>query len=131
MKLIALMIVLLSFNLHVKPALGQSSPVKPAEWDKVVEAGRKEGKVVVLIPASVELRKEVDKTFKQRFGIEAELVAGRAAAIVGKIMQEAKAGTNTFDLHLGGSESMVGGLLAENLLEPFEPAMLLPEVRNP
>jgi iron(III) transport system substrate-binding protein len=130
MKLIALMIVLLSWNLQGKPALGQSSPVKPAEWDKVVEAGRKEGKVVVSIPASTELRKEVDKTFKQRFGIEAELIAGRAASIVGKIQQEAKSGANTFDLHLGGSESMVGGLLPEGLLEPFEPAMILTEVKN-
>jgi iron(III) transport system substrate-binding protein len=131
MKLIAFMIVLLSWNLHGKPALGQTNPVKPAEWDRIVEAGKKEGKVVVSIPASTELRKEVDKTFKQRFGIEAELIAGRAASIVGKIQQEAKSGANTFDLHLGGSESMVGGLLSEGLLEPFEPAMILPEVKNP
>ena len=124
------MIVLLSWNLRGMVALGQSNPVKSAEWDKVVEAGKREGKVVVSIPASTELRKEVDKTFKQRFGIEAELIAGRAASIVGKIQQEAKSGANTFDLHLGGSESMVGGLLVENLLEPFEPAMILPEVKN-
>jgi ABC-type Fe3+ transport system substrate-binding protein len=130
MKVLAVMIVLLTWNLHGKPALGQTNAVKPAEWDKIVEAGKKEGKVVVSIPASTELRKEVDKTFKQRFGIEAELIAGRAASIVGKIQQEAKSGANTFDLHLGGSESMVGGLLSEGLLEPFEPAMVLPEVKN-
>ena len=130
MKLVVLLVFMLSLNLGGTPALSQTSQGKPAEWDKIVEAGKKEGKVVVSIPASTELRKEVDKTFKQRFGIETDLVAGRAASIVGKIQQEAKAGVNTFDLHLGGSESMVGGLLAEGILEPFEPAMILPEIKN-
>ncbi|HUK39964.1 MAG TPA: extracellular solute-binding protein [Candidatus Acidoferrales bacterium] len=131
MKLIALMIVLLTWNLDGVPALGQTNPAKPVEWDKIVEAGKKEGKVVVSIPASVELRKEVEKTFKQRFGIETELIAGRAASIVGKIQQEVRSGVNSFDLHLGGSESMISGLLSEGLLEPFEPAMVLPEIKNP
>jgi iron(III) transport system substrate-binding protein len=130
MKVIVFLVLILSWNLSGQPALSQTSQVRQSEWDKIVEAGKKEGKVVVSIPASTELRKEVDKTFKQRFGIEAELIAGRAASIVGKIQQEAKSGANTFDLHLGGSESMVGGLLSENLLEPFEPAMVLPEVKN-
>jgi iron(III) transport system substrate-binding protein len=130
MKVIVFLVLILSWNLSGQPALSQTSQVRQSEWDKIVEAGKKEGKVVVSIPASTELRKEVDKTFKQRFGIEAELIAGRAASIVGKIQQEAKSGANTFDLHLGGSESMVGGLLSENLLEPFEPAMVLLEVKN-
>ena len=30
---------------------------KPAEWDKIVEAAKKEGKVVASIPPSPELRK--------------------------------------------------------------------------
>ncbi|HEX2261763.1 MAG TPA: extracellular solute-binding protein, partial [Candidatus Binatia bacterium] len=88
-------------------------------------------KVVVSVPASAELRKDVERSIKQRFGIEAELIAGRAASIVGKIQQEVMAGVNNFDLHMGGSESMVTGLLSEGLLEPFEPAMILPEVKDP
>ena len=83
------------------------------EWNKTLEAAKKEGKVVVSVPASAELRKEIEKVFKQRFGIETELLAGRAAAIVGKIQQESKAGVHNFDLHMGGSESMVTGLLSE------------------
>ncbi len=102
-----------------------------AEWNKTLEAAKKEGKVVVSIPASPELRKEVEKIFQQRFGIEPELVAGRAATIVGKIVEESKSGVRYFDLHMGGSESMVTGLLSEGILEPFEPWMILPEVKNP
>ena len=89
------------------------------EWNKTLEAAKKEGKVVVSVPASTELRKEIEKVFKQRFGIETELIAGRAAAIVGKIQQESKAGVRYFDLHIGGSESMVTGLLSEGILDPL------------
>ena len=83
------------------------------EWNKTLEAAKKEGRIVISVPASAELRKEIEKVFKQRFGIETELLAGRAAAIVGKIQQESKAGVHNFDLHMGGSESMVTGLLSE------------------
>jgi iron(III) transport system substrate-binding protein len=131
MKLIAILVLILGWSVNGKGALGQAVQAKQGEWEKAIDAGKKEGKVVVSIPASTELRKEVEKTFKQRFGIEAELIAGRAASIVGKIQQEAKSGANSFDLHLGGSESMVGGLLSEGLLEPFEAAMILPEIKNP
>ena len=101
------------------------------EWNKTVEAGKKEGKVVVSVPASAELKKNIEKAFKQRFGIETELIAGRAAAIVGKIQEESKSGVHTFDIHMGGSESMITGLLSEGILAPLEPAMILPEIKNP
>ena len=116
-------------EMHV--AVARTGRAEPGEWHKIVEAGKKEGKVVVSVPASAELRKDVERIVKQRFGIEAELIAGRASSIVGKIQQEVKAGVNNFDLHVGGSESMVTGLLFEGLLESFEPAMILPEVKEP
>ncbi|HYY26003.1 MAG TPA: extracellular solute-binding protein [Candidatus Udaeobacter sp.] len=109
----------------------EAKPSSPVEWEKTVEAAKKEGKVVVSIPASAELRKGIEKTFKQRFGIEAELNVGRAASIVAKIQQEAKSGVPGFDVHMGGSESMVTGLLSEGLLAPLEPAMILKEIKDP
>src|SRR5947199_7869763 len=80
---------------HLPLALAQSPH---SEWNKIVEAGKKEGKVVVSVPSSAELRKEVERVFEQRFGIDAELIAGRAASIVGKIQQEFKSGVRNFDL---------------------------------
>ena len=112
-------------------AQAQTGQTAQSEWNKIVEAAKKEAKVVVSVPASAELRKDVERSIKQRFGIEAELIAGRAASIVGKIQQEVMAGVNSFDLHMGGSESMVSGLLSDGLLESFEPALILPEVKDP
>ena len=131
MKFIFPLVVILSWSLEASVAWAQTAPYRQTEWERIVEAGKREAKVVISVPSSAELRKEIDKTFRQRFGIEPELIVGRAASIVGKIHQEVKSGVHNFDLHIGGSESMVTGLLLEGLLEPFETAMILPEVTDP
>jgi iron(III) transport system substrate-binding protein len=106
-------------------------PTVSGDWEKTVEAAKKEGKVIVSIPAGTELRKGIEKNFQQRFGIEAELNVGRAASIVGKIQQESKSGVAGFDVHMGGSESLVTGLLSQGILIPLQPAMMLKEVSDP
>ncbi|MBI2210836.1 MAG: extracellular solute-binding protein [Deltaproteobacteria bacterium] len=101
-----------------------------AEWDKAVEGAKKEGRVVVSVPASAEVRKGLEEGFKKRFGLEVETVAGRGAAVVRKIVEESRAGVRYFDLHIGGSESIVTGFLPENILQPVEPWLILPEVKE-
>ena len=110
---------------------GEAKPSPPVEWERTVEAAKKEGKVVVSVPASAELRRGIEKVFKQRFGIDPELNTGSAASIVGKIRQESKSGAPYFDLHMGGGESMITGLLSEGILAPLEPAMMLKEIKDP
>jgi hypothetical protein len=44
-----------------------------SEWEKTLEAAKKEGKVVVGISPSAELRKELESGFKAKFGFELEL----------------------------------------------------------
>ena len=110
---------------------GEAKPSSAVEWERTVEAAKREGKVVVSVPASSELRRGIENVFKQRFGIEAELNVGRAASIVGKIQQESKSGVPGFDVHMGGGESMVTGLLSEGILAPLEPAMMLKEIKDP
>jgi iron(III) transport system substrate-binding protein len=131
MKLFIFLVLIAASIRADELAWAQTGPSPQSDWSRTVEAGKKEGKVVVSVPASAELRKDVERVFKQRFGIEAELNAGRAASIVGKIQQEVKSGVFNFDVHMGGSESMVTGLLAEGILESFEPALIQPEVKDP
>ena len=124
-KLVALIVLV------AEPVLAQTSkPAWQTEWDKTVEAAKKEGKVVVSIPASAELRKMTEETFKQRYGIGIEIVPGRGASIVRRIADESKAGVRNFDIHIGGSSSLVTALLAEGILEPIEPWLMLPEVKE-
>ena len=47
------------------------------------------------------------------------------------MISETKAGIQYVDLHIGGTESAVIGLLAEKALDPVEPYFVLPEVKDP
>ena len=124
---------ILSFVLFTPILLGaQPRPSTwETDWKRVQEAAKHEAKVIVSIPASAELRKEIEENFVKRYGLGIELVPSRAAAVVRKILDESKAGIHSFDLHLGGSESIVTGLLAEEVLERFEPWVVLPTVNDP
>lgn len=104
---------------------------KSSDWEKIVEAGRKEGKVVASIPPSVELRKLMELSFPKRYGIGVEFVPARGGNIIRRMVDEARAGVQYFDLHIGGTESAITGLLPENILEPVEPFFILPEVKDP
>jgi iron(III) transport system substrate-binding protein len=103
-----------------------------SEWEKTVEAAKREGTVVVSIPTSAELRKAMEAAFHKRFdGIKLELVASRGSAGVTRMLEEKRAGLHYFDAHVGGTSSIVTGLLRADVLEPLLPWMVLPEVQEP
>ncbi len=47
------------------------------------------------------------------------------------MVSEAKAGVQYFDLHIGGTESVITAMLPENILDAIDPYLILPEVRDP
>src|SRR5512134_3176480 len=98
----------------------QTGQGQPGEWDKILEAAKKEGKVVASIPPSRKLRQGIELAFTRRYGIGVEFVSARGAASIQRMISEAKGGIQYVDLHIGGTESAVTGLLAEKALEPVE-----------
>jgi ABC-type Fe3+ transport system substrate-binding protein len=131
MKAVSLISLGVAVFMQCTIGFGQSSPQRPVDWDKIVEAGRREGKVVASIPPSAELRKLMELTFSKRYGIGVEFVPARGGNIIRRMVDEAKAGVQYFDAHIGGTESIITGLLPENVLEPVEPFFVLPGVRDP
>src|SRR5688572_15387353 len=115
----------------VNLAPAQTSQGQPGEWDKISEAAKKEGKVVVSIPPSRKLRRAMEVAFTRRYGIGVEFVSVRSSASIQKIISETKAGIQYVDLHVGGAESAVTVLLAEQALDPIVPHFVLPEVSDP
>jgi len=100
------------------------------EWDKTIAAARKEGKVVVGLPPSAELRKELEPAFKARFGFEMEVFSATGPQIANRIVTEAKAGVRYFDSFIFGSCTGVP-LIKSGHFDPIEPYMILPEVKDP
>ena len=127
-----LSVTLLSLPLWASAVYGQpNKPASAAEWDRLVEAAKKEGKVTVSLPASAELKKQLEEQFKKRFGIEVEVFTARGSAGVRRMADEFRAGVRHFDLHIGGSSSIISGMLDEGILDPIDPWLVLPEVRDP
>lgn len=100
-------------------------------WEKALEGAKKEGKLVASVPPSPQVRKGMEEGFAKKYGISVEFVTGRGATVIRRIADEAKAGVRYFDLHVGGTKSIVEGLLPERILDPVEPWMVLPEVKDP
>ena len=68
----------------------QTSRGQPGEWDKIVEAGKEEGKVVVSIPPSRKLRRAMEVAFTRRYGIGVEFVSVRSNASIQKMISEGR-----------------------------------------
>ncbi len=92
------------------------------EWDKVVEAAKKEGEIVASIPASAKLRKQMEKVFEQRFaGIDLEPVSGRGSRSIRRISDEFKAGVRYFVSMSGAAPPCSPGSSGRGLWSPLSP----------
>jgi hypothetical protein len=87
------------------------------EWEKTLEAARKEGKVAISIPASAEMRKQLEENFKKRHGIEVEVFTARGSAAVRRMADEfIKAGLPIKPLPILKEGTYGTGGLAEEIL---------------
>jgi len=100
------------------------------DWKKIVEAAKKEGKVVAGGPPTAVLRKQFKDTFENKFGLELELISAPGPQNAGKAMAEFKAGVRYFDVLHGGSGTLEP-LKNENMLAPFMDYMVLADVKDP
>jgi iron(III) transport system substrate-binding protein len=100
------------------------------DWKKIVDAAKKEGKVVVGGPPTAVLRQKFKETFEKRFGIELELASAPGPQNASRAQSEFKAGVKYFDVLHAGSGTLEP-LMRENMLAPFMEFVILPEVKDP
>ncbi len=100
------------------------------DFDKTLAAAKQEGKLVVAIPPTAELRKQLEAAFKGKFGIDIELVPAPGPTNANRIASEQKAGVGYFDAIICGTGTAIP-LVQEGMIEPLEPNMILPEVKDP
>lgn len=106
-----------------------------AEWDKVVAAAKKEGRVVVAESggAGAETRRLYVDGFQRQFPeIRVDLtVSGGEGSIAPRILTERKAGRFEWDVLTGGTTTPIEYFLPAGVLDPIRPALMLPEVTDP
>lgn len=100
-------------------------------WDKIVKEAKKEGKVVIYSTASSVLRVPLSQPFQAKYGISVEMYFGRGAEVAQKLITERKAGIYITDIYNGGSGTPVRQIKPTGALDPLEPALILPEVKDP
>ncbi len=102
------------------------------EWDSLVNAARKEGKVVISVSIGPGPRDALAQSFYEKYGISLDFVVGRSGELLPKFAAERGAGLYLMDVHLDGISSQLD-MWKGGLIEPLsiEPALLLPEVRDP
>lgn len=101
------------------------------EWQQVLTAARKEGKVVYYTSLGGEARQMVTRAFTEKYGIEIEVTSGRGPEIAEKITAERKAGLYAVDISTSGSTTTTLIMKPAGQLAPIPPALILPEVKDP
>lgn len=122
---------------EVAPAAPSASaapaPAKAAweeEWEKWMAGAKREGKLVLYSTGGFTLRTGLVQGFKQRFGIDMEVVSGKGAEMAEKLMSERRAGLYLVDAYVGGATTVSTQMKPAGLIDPLKPVLILPEVLN-
>lgn len=101
------------------------------EWEKTVAQAKKEGKVHVAGPRGDERRRALTETFAKRYGIEVEYLGTGGPDLPPRVQSERRARVYFWDVFIAGSTTLLKSLKPAGVLEPLDPAFILPEVRDP
>jgi len=100
------------------------------EWQAIVDAAKKEGKVVVAGSPDPVMRNEIIPKFTARFGIPVEFIAGRSSQIVSRVATERGSGIYSIDVYLAGPDTTANELYGNKLIDPLKPLLIMPEVAD-
>jgi iron(III) transport system substrate-binding protein len=125
-NLLASIIVLLA--LVSGDALGAQADAWKADWDRSVEAAKKEGQLVLYGSADFEkLFAEFNKKYPE---IKIVGVFGRGADVAKRFMAERRAEKYLADLYVNGQTTGYNVFYKAKALDPIPPLLVLPEVTD-
>ncbi|MBI4330999.1 MAG: extracellular solute-binding protein [Chloroflexi bacterium] len=143
-QLIGMVALLSLFVACAKPAAPAITPApsgatsaviaKPAwevEWERTLGEARKEGRVMAYLGTGTTTRQALMDGFRERYGVEADIVTDRGAGIAERVLRENLAGLRASDVIVDGRNTVMNALKPAGVLGPVEPLLLLPEVRDP
>ena len=101
------------------------------EWAQTVQAAKREGKVVVSSSPGTVVRDVLTQPFEKNFGIKVEHSGGSPNKLVSRIRLERGAGKYLWDVVVQGTTTAITSFKPMGVLDPIEPALILPEVKDP
>lgn len=122
-------------GLKENPGLAAPVPQKVStetEWEKTIANAKKEGVIVLYGATGIsQARDPFVKVIKEKFGITLDVTVAQGPQLTTKLINERKAGLYLPDVYMGGTQSMAISLIPQKMLEPIEPYLILPEVKDP
>jgi iron(III) transport system substrate-binding protein len=112
---------------------GAAFAAAPAEqeWERVVQAAKKEGKVTMIGPPGTERRDALTIGFEKKYGVSVEFHADAGAGILPRLSAERKAERYLWDVVVTGTTTGLENLLPAGVLDRLDLYLILPEVRDP
>jgi len=109
------------------PAIVRSAAAQGDDWDKVVDAAKKEGKLTIYT-ASIgsPFHKKVIQAYESKYGIKVDLLEARASEVRERVRVEQSAGRFLGDLHHNGATTT--GLMTRD--GNFQPHGDIPNAKN-
>jgi hypothetical protein len=100
---IILPVSMLAMLLHFQVASTVCAASSQQQWDELVAAAKKEGRLVLFGSTEAEPRLRIPAAFRGRFGIVVEYLGGRGGEIATRIQSEQRAGQYYFDVAIAGT----------------------------
>lgn len=101
------------------------------EWNKAVEAAKKEGNVMVYSTPSSDLLRVLADAFQKKYGIKVDWVNGRGRELTKRMKTEKSAGLHLFDVVFSGGTTTQTLMKPAGMLGKLDPILILPEVTDP
>ena len=112
-------------------ALTQSVVAAQDEWEKVLAAAKKEGRVSVMGPLGTDTRDALTQPFMKKYGITVDYFGGRGGQQSTRSGLERRAGKYLWDVFIGGTTTGLTTMIPMKAFDPLEPALILPDVKDP
>ena len=102
-----------------------------AQWDRIVNAARQEGKVAVMGPTGNHRRDILTLPFEKKYGIAVEYRGERGSGAPPLIGAQQRAGHYMWDIFIGGTTTGLLALIPMGAVQSMDSFLILPEVKKP
>lgn len=106
----------------------QAKPAWQAEWEKTLEAAKKEGQLSIYISGYEENLPDFQKEYPE---IKVSPITGRGSQVGQRLLAERRADKFLADVVSAGGVTTYQQLFPAKVFDPIKPALLLPEINDP
>ena len=105
----------------------QAKPAWQAEWEKIVEAAKKEGQLSIYISGYEENLPDFQKEYPE---IKVAPITGRGSQVGQRLLAERRADKFLADVVSAGGVTTYQQLFPAKVFDPIKPALLFPEIND-